>query len=471
MRVLVAGVGYRNLRDHSVGVAVVDRLLERSWAGDVVVEDLSYNPIAVVQRLQDEPPGRRFGRVVVVAGVPRGRRPATVAAYRWDGVLPGAEDVQRAVTEAVTGVIALDNTLIVARHFEALPDEVVVVEVEPAVQEFGETFSGDVAAVFDAVCETVAALATDAAAVARLPRAPLGSGAGSAGPTSETPAGETEERDVLEEVQRLIAALEAHADPGVRADVTALLQGIDAVHRTALTHLVTAIRGMAGDAFINRLTADPAVRLLLMSYGLLAVDRRILAEEALDPVRGHLHTHGIDVELADVVGGAVYVRVHGLERGAIPAEAVRHDLEEALRAGLVGFQELVLGDRAAAGPALLQVGGLRPAQRPVYRRACAVAEVAPGGVRAVDVDGQAILVANVDGALYAVANRCGDSPLPLHFGTLQGGELRCSWHGCRYDVRTGHRLDGGPERLAVFPVAVESDEVRVAVGVEPVARG
>ncbi len=492
MRVIVAGVGYRNLRDHSVGPAVVDRLLARDWAGDVVVEDLSYNPIAVVQRLEDEPPGRRFARAVVVAGVERGRTPATITAYRWDGVLPAEEDIQRAVAEAVTGVIALDNTLIVARHFGALPDEVVVVEVEPAVHEFGETFSDDVAAVFDAACEVVVTLATDPAAVARLPRAPLGggrpeacrserrSGAGFARATIlgeasegavEAPSDEKEERDVLEEAQRLIAALESHADPGVRADVAALLQTIDAVHRSALTHLVNAIRGMAGDAFLNRLSTDPAIRLLLMSYDLLAVDRRLLAEEALDAVRGHLHTHGIDVELADVVGGAVYVRVHGLGGSAISLEAVRHDLEEALRGGLVGFQELVLGDRPAAGPPLIQVGGLRPAQRPVYRRACAVAEVAPGGVRAVDVDGQPILVANVDGDLYAVANRCGDSPLPLHFGTLEGSELRCSWHGCRYDVRTGHRRDGGPERLTVFPVAVEGDEVRVAVGVEPVARG
>jgi 3-phenylpropionate/trans-cinnamate dioxygenase ferredoxin subunit len=272
--------------------------------------------------------------------------------------------------------------------------------------------------------------------------------------------------DILEEVQRLIDALESHPDPSVRADVTALLQGIDAVHRTALTHLVDGIRGMAGDAFVNRLAGDPAIRLLLMSYELLAVDRRLVAEEALDAVRGHLHDHGIDVELVEVVGGAVYVRLHGLPDGGT-AEAVRHDVEEALRAGLIGFQELVLGDRTATGPTLLQVGGLRSAQRPVYRRVCAPTDVGPGQMTTVDVEGQPILVANVDGQIHAVINRCGDTPLPLQFGTLDGAELRCSWHGCRYDVRTGKRLDGGAEHLTVVPVAVEDDEIRVAVGVEP----
>jgi hydrogenase maturation protease len=177
VRVIVAGVGYRNLRDHSIGVAVADRLLERVWRDDVVVEDLSYNPIAVVQRLEDEPPAMRFTRAVVVAAVERGNRPAgAVTAYRWDGVLPSDEEIQRAVTEAVTGVIALDNTLVVTRHFGGLPDEVVVIEVEPGVQEFGEDLSEPVAKVIYQVCELTVTMATDAEAAAGLPRAGLGGG-------------------------------------------------------------------------------------------------------------------------------------------------------------------------------------------------------------------------------------------------------------------------------------------------------
>jgi nitrite reductase/ring-hydroxylating ferredoxin subunit len=276
--------------------------------------------------------------------------------------------------------------------------------------------------------------------------------------------------DVLEEAQRLIATLEAHPDATVRADVTQLLQAIDAVHRAGLTHLVGAIRSMAGDAFLNRLASDPAIRLLLMSYELLAVDRRLLAEEALDAVRGHLHAHAIDVELLDVVGGAVYVRLHGIERSGVALDAIRRDVEEALHAGLVGFQELVLGDRRPAASPLLQVGGPRAVYRPVYRRACAIGDVPPGRMHPVDVEGQPVLIVNVGGDLHAIADQCGDTPLPLRFATLDGAELRCSWHGCRYDVRTGARLDRAGERLAVFPVSVDGDDVRVAVGVEPAAR-
>lgn len=296
-----------------------------------------------------------------------------------------------------------------------------------------------------------------------------GAGGGPVAGEGDASAGGAGAPDLLDEAQRLIGALDSHPDPAVRTDVTRLLQSIDAIHRTALTRLVDAIRGMAGDAFVNRLASDPAIRLLLMSYGLLAVDRRLLAEEALDAVRGHLHAHGVDVELTDVVGGAVHVRVHGLPRAGVPADGVRRDLEEALRAGLAGFQELVIGDRATGVP-LLQVGRLKRARPPVYRTVCGVREVAPGRLMAVQVDGEPVLVASVEGALYAVANRCGTAPLPLQFGTLRGAELTCSWHGCRYDVRTGHRVDREGPPLTVFPVAVERDEVRIAVGTAPAGR-
>jgi Ni,Fe-hydrogenase maturation factor len=74
-RVLVAGVGYRNLRDHSCGVVLADRLAAREWPPHVSIEDLSYNPIAVVQRLQDDPPDRRFALAILIGALPRPGQP------------------------------------------------------------------------------------------------------------------------------------------------------------------------------------------------------------------------------------------------------------------------------------------------------------------------------------------------------------------------------------------------------------
>lgn len=282
------------------------------------------------------------------------------------------------------------------------------------------------------------------------------------------------QEDVLDHVSTLIASLQSHPDAEVRTQVDALLHGIDAVHRTALTHMFDAIQGLGGEAFVGRLTSDPAIRLLLMSYDLLAVDRRIHTEEALDSVRGHLHSHGVDVELLDVSGSEVFVRLHGLERSALPIDAVRRDIEAALSDGLIGFQILTIGERnvAPAPAALVQLGGLRAANRPVYHVAFAADELPPGEMKPVEAGSDAILIANVDGEFYAVADRCGESPLPLSFSSLDGATIVCSWHGCRYDVRSGTRSDEmGGERIRVYPVRTEAGNVEVAVGVEPVSRG
>jgi len=276
------------------------------------------------------------------------------------------------------------------------------------------------------------------------------------------------ERDVLAEVERAIAELQAHADPSVREAVGRLLEGIDAVHRAGLTHLVHALHGLAGETLINRLIADPAIRMLLMSYDLIAVDRRLQAEEALDTVRGHLHEHGVDVEILDVVGGVVYVRLHlsHTERDRPPTEKIRADLEAALREYLIGFQELEFRDRelTAAPSAIVPLASLRRANRPVYRDAFDAMELTEGTMSAAKLDGASVLVARVNDEVYAVRNQCGDSPLPLDMGTLEGTELRCPWHGCRYDIRSGRQLDGDG-RLQVLPARIEGRRILVAVDV------
>ena len=139
-RVLVGGLGYRFLRDGSVGPYIADRLADRATDG-IEVEDLSYGPVGLAQDLQSRRP---YDRVVLVAAVRRGREPGTVSSYRWDGPMPPTEEIQERVSEAVTGVVSLDNTLIVCRALGGLPDDVRVVELEPADEGWGEGFSPEI---------------------------------------------------------------------------------------------------------------------------------------------------------------------------------------------------------------------------------------------------------------------------------------------------------------------------------------
>ena len=173
MRALVGAVGYRNLRDFSAAFEVFEGLAAQDLGGNVVLEDTSYNPIAVVQWLQGLPAGERFDRAIFVASLERGRAPGAVTAYRWDGDMPPDDQVQQAVTEAVTGIIALENTVVIGSYFKVLPSEIVIIEIEPRDHEFGPELSGPVRAAIGPVCALVGRLARDPDAIDDLPLSPL----------------------------------------------------------------------------------------------------------------------------------------------------------------------------------------------------------------------------------------------------------------------------------------------------------
>lgn len=144
MRIFIGCVGYTNLRDLSVGPEVVPELQRLDWPAGVEVDDLSPGgPIAAVHRFREATP---YDRVVFVGAVGRDRQPGQVYCYRWDGCLPDPDEIQMRVSEAVTGVISLDNLLIVGGFFSIWPPDVLVVEVEPRDQEWGLEFSEPVRA-------------------------------------------------------------------------------------------------------------------------------------------------------------------------------------------------------------------------------------------------------------------------------------------------------------------------------------
>lgn len=142
--VLVSGIGYSNLGDMSFGRVVFSTLAEMDWPDHVHVEDLNYGPIMIYQSLEASP--IKYDKVVLVGAAKRERKPGTLEVYRWNGKLPKESEIQARIEEAITGVIDLDNLLIVCKHFGVLPDDVRIVEVEPQTEEWGLEFSPVVAA-------------------------------------------------------------------------------------------------------------------------------------------------------------------------------------------------------------------------------------------------------------------------------------------------------------------------------------
>lgn len=155
MRVLVAGVGNPWLRDLDFGPQFVRRVRPLAWPPDVLIEDASYSAHRVLHLFQDVRPRK----AVFVSGYPRGDAPGTVRRYRYDGggPPPSEEEVAQRLGEAAGGVIDFDHTLIVLRHFGALPADTVVIEVEAGDTSFGTGFSDEVEASVERVVEMVRA--------------------------------------------------------------------------------------------------------------------------------------------------------------------------------------------------------------------------------------------------------------------------------------------------------------------------
>ena len=77
------------------------------------------------------------------------------------------------------------------------------------------------------------------------------------------------------------------------------------------------------------------------------------------------------------------------------------------------------------------------------------AELQPGEMKRVVVDRQRGLLANVEGAFYALADRCGHMTASLSKGKLEGEVVECPMHFSRFNVKTG-RLIRGPDFMRLL---------------------
>ena len=77
-----------------------------------------------------------------------------------------------------------------------------------------------------------------------------------------------------------------------------------------------------------------------------------------------------------------------------------------------------------------------------------VNDVPEGKMKHVEVEGKEILLANSDGKVYAVRDRCSHNNAPLSMGTLNGKVVTCPMHGARFDVTTGKKI---AEPMALDP--------------------
>ena len=295
--------------------------------------------------------------------------------------------------------------------------------------------------------------------------------------TDQLPANPIQESALDEIAQRLdglVRIFEQHPIVQVREQAMEMLGLIDALHRAGIAHLVAAL-GDEEPQLLQQLLEDPAVEVLLTLYDLMPPEPLEQVERVLEESGPYFASFGYSVEVLSVDDGVVHISLSGSDNGvASSTQALLHEIEKALRVGLPGFGSLEVHEPVAVAPsgsfiALQQVGpAVRTIKRPVYTPVLAAGSIAQGTLKGVEAEGIRVLLASLDGEIYAYRNSCSGSVLPLDVGKLEGNTLICPWHSCRYDIRTGKRLDGGSGRLQVIPAAIRDGMIQLALNVESV---
>ncbi|MCE5256107.1 MAG: Rieske (2Fe-2S) protein [Spirochaetaceae bacterium] len=107
---------------------------------------------------------------------------------------------------------------------------------------------------------------------------------------------------------------------------------------------------------------------------------------------------------------------------------------------------------------------LAPNEGQIWTYAIDEAALKEGVMMAVYPLGVNVVVARVDGAIYAVSGACAHMACPMASGRLDGYTLSCPCHDWRYDIRNGRMLDAPELGLAVYPIKTYGGKLYISLG-------
>ena len=94
-----------------------------------------------------------------------------------------------------------------------------------------------------------------------------------------------------------------------------------------------------------------------------------------------------------------------------------------------------------------------------FRKIASLDDIWSGEMMGLDVDGNSILLVNVDDHIYGYVDACPHQKSRLSEGSLAGKTLRCATHHWEFDVCTGRGINPQNACLKTFPVSIESRDI------------
>ncbi len=106
-----------------------------------------------------------------------------------------------------------------------------------------------------------------------------------------------------------------------------------------------------------------------------------------------------------------------------------------------------------------------------YEKVARFDELNDGEKQKITLNGKVLLLTKIDGACYAIDNRCPHMGGSLYDGTLDGASIACPRHGTSFDVRTGKVVSNGKlafiklnvHDVNTYPVKIEDGDILVGL--------
>ncbi len=98
-----------------------------------------------------------------------------------------------------------------------------------------------------------------------------------------------------------------------------------------------------------------------------------------------------------------------------------------------------------------------------FQTVAKTSDVTPGEMKLVTLDGEEVVIANVDGEFFAFTNICAHAEGPLAEGELVGSIVTCPWHATPFNVKTGEAQEGGvtDDPVATYDVRIEGNDIQI----------
>jgi Fe-S cluster biogenesis protein NfuA/nitrite reductase/ring-hydroxylating ferredoxin subunit len=275
-----------------------------------------------------------------------------------------------------------------------------------------------------------------------------------------------EAEELLQRIQQLTDELERVSDPNARAVGEQLVAAVIDMHGEGLARMLEEVPAHAR----RELAADSVVGSLMLIHGLYPESLEERVDAALDSVRPYMESHGGNIELLGIEDGVAQLRLEGSCDGCGASQSTLElTVERALRDAAPDLRGM---DVEGAAP-LEEITGMPlpmavvdggPEKVNGWVDLDGAMEITPGSLSPMSVEGQRIVVANVEGELLAYRDSCVACGSSLASAILVEGVLSCPDCARRFYLpRAGRSLDDERLQLAPVPLLRERGAAKVAL--------